>query len=136
MVVAGTRQGWWRPLPAPHGDTAAFIDAAKARFAAESKGNIALALLANGRVVGTYFASHGKPVDGQSLFQVASLSKAASISTHRSRAISSAGSCRQADSTTMPLQCGACSATRRASPTGSAISASRRDGHRNRSRSH
>jgi CubicO group peptidase (beta-lactamase class C family) len=75
MVVAGTRQGWWRPLPAPHGDAAAFIDAAKARFAAESKGNIALALLANGRVVGTYFASHGKPVDGQSLFQVASLSK-------------------------------------------------------------
>lgn len=75
LVGVGTRYGWVRPLPAPHADTAAFIDHAKARFATESKGNIALALLVNGKVAGTYFASHGRPVDGQSLFQVASMSK-------------------------------------------------------------
>ncbi len=75
LVAVGTRDGWWRPLPAPRGDSVAFLDAAKSRFAAESKGNIALALLANGRVAATWYASHGRPVDGRSLFQVASMSK-------------------------------------------------------------
>jgi CubicO group peptidase (beta-lactamase class C family) len=75
IVAAGTRGGWWRPLPAPHGDTAGFVAAARARFAAESKGDIALALLVKGRVAATYYASHGRPVDGGSLFQVASMSK-------------------------------------------------------------
>ena len=75
LVVVGTREGWWRPLPAPHGDTAGFIATAKARFAAESKGDIALALLVKGRVAGTLYISHGRPVDGSSLFQVASMSK-------------------------------------------------------------
>jgi len=75
LVVAGTRKGLWRPLPAPHGDTAGFIATAKARFAAESKGDIALALLVKGRVAGTLYISHGRPVDGSSLFQVASMSK-------------------------------------------------------------
>lgn len=75
FVAVGTRDGWWRPLPAPHGDSTAFLAAAKARYAAESKGNIALTLIAHGEVAGTYFASHGRAVDGQSLFQVASMSK-------------------------------------------------------------
>ncbi len=75
FVVAGTREGWWRPLPAPRGDTTGFIAAAKARFSAESKGDIALALLENGRVVGALALSHGRPVDSSSLFQVASMSK-------------------------------------------------------------
>jgi CubicO group peptidase (beta-lactamase class C family) len=75
VVVFGTREGWWRPLPAPHGDVASFVDAAKARYAKESKGNIALAVLTDGRVAGTFFASHGRPVDGATLFQVASMSK-------------------------------------------------------------
>lgn len=75
FVAVGTRDGWWRPLPAPHGDDAAFIAAASARYAGESKGNIALTLIANGQVAGTFFASHGHAIDGQSLFQVASMSK-------------------------------------------------------------
>jgi len=75
LVVVGTREGWWRPLPAPHGDTAGFIATAKARFAAESRGDIALAVLVKGRVAGTLTLSHGRPVDGSSLFQVASMSK-------------------------------------------------------------
>jgi len=75
FVGAGTREGWWRPLPAPRGDTAGFIAAAKTRFNAESKGDIAMALLKDGRVAGTLYLSHGRPVDGRSLFQVASMSK-------------------------------------------------------------
>lgn len=75
FVAVGTREGWWRPLPAPRGDTAAFIAAAKTRFNAESKGDIAMALLKNGHVAGTLYLSHGRPVDGRSLFQVASMSK-------------------------------------------------------------
>jgi CubicO group peptidase (beta-lactamase class C family) len=75
VVAFGTREGWWRPLPAPRGDAAAFLKAAETRYAAESKGNIAMAVLDHGHVAGTYFASRGRPVDGQSLFQVASMSK-------------------------------------------------------------
>ncbi|MBL6939740.1 MAG: beta-lactamase family protein [Alphaproteobacteria bacterium] len=74
-VGLGTREGWWRPLPAPRGDAAAFLKAAEARYASESRGNVAMAILVNGRVAVTYFSSHGRPVDGQSLFQVASMSK-------------------------------------------------------------
>jgi len=73
LVVAGTRESWWRP--APRGDTMAFLASAKARFAAESKGDIALALIENGRVARTWQASYGRPVDSSSLFQVASMSK-------------------------------------------------------------
>lgn len=75
LVGIGTREGWWRPLPAPRGDAAAFIAAEQARYARESKGNIALALIAHGRVAGEFLASHGKPVDRDTLFQVASMSK-------------------------------------------------------------
>ncbi|MBS0471167.1 MAG: beta-lactamase family protein [Proteobacteria bacterium] len=75
VVAMGTRDGWWRPLPAPHGDVAGFITAEKARYLTESKGNIALAVLSDGHVAGTYFNAHGRPVDGASLFQVASMSK-------------------------------------------------------------
>jgi len=75
LVVTGAREGWWRPMPAPRGDVAAFLAAEKAVIARESKGNVALTLLADGRVAGEYFASRGKSVDRDTLFQVASMSK-------------------------------------------------------------
>ncbi len=75
LVAVGTRDGWWRPMPAAPGDIKGFVASAAARYRTESKGNIALAVLDHGRVAQTFFASHGKPVDGASLFQVASLSK-------------------------------------------------------------
>lgn len=75
LVVAGAREGWWRPMPAPQGDAAAFLTAEKVRIARESRGDVALALLANGHVAAEYFASHGRTVDRDSLFQVASMSK-------------------------------------------------------------
>lgn len=75
VVAFGAREGWLRPVPAAPGDTAGFMSWAEGRYAAESRGNFAMVLLDDGEVAQTYFASHGRPVDQNSLFQVASLSK-------------------------------------------------------------
>ena len=75
VVAGGAREGWWRPMPAAQGDTAGFMRWAEARYAAESRGNIAIVLLDDGDVAQTYYASHGREVDGDSVFQVASMSK-------------------------------------------------------------
>jgi CubicO group peptidase (beta-lactamase class C family) len=48
---------------------------AQGRYAAQTHGNIAIVLLDNGEVAQGYYASHGRAVDADSLFQVASLSK-------------------------------------------------------------
>jgi CubicO group peptidase (beta-lactamase class C family) len=52
-----------------------FIAAAHARIDRASTGNVVFVLLANGEVVDTYSASFGKPVNADSVFQVASISK-------------------------------------------------------------
>ncbi len=75
LVVAGARDGWLRPMPAAKGDNAGFVRWAESRYAAQSQGNIAIVLLDDGAIAQTYFGSHGRPVDADSLFQVASLSK-------------------------------------------------------------
>jgi CubicO group peptidase (beta-lactamase class C family) len=75
LVAAGAREGWCRAMPAPKGDTAGFLHWAEGRYAAESKGDIAMVLLDHGRVAGSYFDSHGRAVDANTLFQVASMSK-------------------------------------------------------------
>ncbi|MDO8288370.1 MAG: serine hydrolase domain-containing protein [Parvibaculum sp.] len=75
LVVGGAREGWWRAMPAAKGDTAGFLNWAEGRYATESKGNIAIVLLNRGQIAETFYASHGQPVDGNSLFQVASMSK-------------------------------------------------------------
>jgi CubicO group peptidase (beta-lactamase class C family) len=75
VVAAGAREGWWRAMPAAKGDAAGFLRWAESRYDTESNGNFAMVLLDRGHVAGTYFASHGRAVDGDSLFQVASLSK-------------------------------------------------------------
>lgn len=75
VVVTGTVEGWWRQPLAPFGNLAAFRAAAIADINANSRGNAAFVLLQNGRVAGSHFVSRGKPVDGDSRFQVASMSK-------------------------------------------------------------
>ncbi|MDO8914009.1 MAG: serine hydrolase domain-containing protein [Phenylobacterium sp.] len=75
LVGAGTLEGWWRRPLAPQGDTAAFAAAADRMIAAESTGNLAFTLIEQGRPVHERFASKGAPVDRDTLFQVASLSK-------------------------------------------------------------
>lgn len=75
LIAAAVLQGWsHRPL-APRGDTAAFATAAVARIESEGVGNAAFVLLDDGRVVAEHFQSIGEPVDRETLFQVASLSK-------------------------------------------------------------
>lgn len=75
LVAVGAREGWWRPMPAPRGDTAGFMHWAQERYTAQTHGNIAIVLLDNGEAAQSYYASHGRPVDADTLFQVASLSK-------------------------------------------------------------
>lgn len=75
LVAFGAREGWLRPMPAARGDTAGFVSWVEGRYAAQSRGNIAVVLLDDGEVAQFYSASHGRPVDGATLFQVASLSK-------------------------------------------------------------
>lgn len=75
LVAVGAREGWLRAMPAAKGDTAGFLRWAESRYEEESKGNFAIVLLDHGRVAETYFAAHGRAVDGDSLFQAASMSK-------------------------------------------------------------
>ncbi len=75
LVVAGTVEGWWRQPLAPFGDTSAFQTAAVAEIDTKHKGNVAYALMSKGSIAASYFVSAGKPVDGDTRFQVASMSK-------------------------------------------------------------
>jgi CubicO group peptidase (beta-lactamase class C family) len=75
LVGLGARNGWLREEPARAGDSAGFVRWASSQYARESKGNIAIVLLDQGRPAHRFFASHGRTVDEHTLFQVASLSK-------------------------------------------------------------
>ncbi|UPT62517.1 MAG: beta-lactamase family protein [Hyphomonadaceae bacterium JAD_PAG50586_4] len=75
LIGVGVVQGWsHRPL-APRGETSAFTTAALARIESEDAGNAAFVLLDDGRVVSEHFQSIGEPLNRDTLFQVASLSK-------------------------------------------------------------
>lgn len=74
-VFFGALEGWGRRPLAPRGDAAAFASAVEARLKAESKGNAAFILIDDGRPVASAFLSRGAPVDRDTRFQVASLSK-------------------------------------------------------------
>lgn len=77
FTVVATVHDWWRQPIAPRGDVDAFGEAA--RLVAEDRlaGNIAMALLSEGRVVAQHFASIAaeERIAADTVFQVASLSK-------------------------------------------------------------
>ena len=75
VFVGGTIEGWWRTPIAPAGDTKAFLAAAIGEIDTKHRGNVAFVLLQRGAVVGDHFVSLGKPVDRDTRFQVASMSK-------------------------------------------------------------
>ncbi len=75
LVFAATLQGWFRPAVAPEGDVAAFNSAAVSMLDSGNVGNVAYQLMRDGEVVSEHYLSVGNPVDGDTLFQVASLSK-------------------------------------------------------------
>ena len=75
LIGLGVLEGWSRRPLAPRGDASAFVAAAQARIEQGNVGNAAFVLLDDGRVVAEHFVSAGEPVDRDTLFQVASLSK-------------------------------------------------------------
>lgn len=75
VVVFGTLEGWGHKSLAPPGDPRQFVTAAVAEIEANSRGNVAFVLIEDGKVYDEYYASKGKPVHADTLFQVASLSK-------------------------------------------------------------
>ena len=75
LVLVGTLSGWGRPTLAPRGDLAAFSKAAVEQIDSNSHGNAAFALISGGELYSEHFHSVGTPVDRDTLFQVASLSK-------------------------------------------------------------
>ena len=75
IIVFGALEGWGRKPLASFGDDAAFADAISNRLRAETVGNAALILVKAGQPVHEVFVSKGAPVDRDTRFQVASLSK-------------------------------------------------------------
>jgi len=75
LVLVGCIEGWGRQRLAPPGNVPAFESAATDQIKSNNRGNIAFILLGGGQRRSHFFASVGQAVDGDSRFQVASLSK-------------------------------------------------------------
>ena len=75
IVGYGALEGWGRMPIAAFGDDKAFAAAISSRLKSEYVGNAALILVRGGQPVHEVFVSKGAPVDRDTRFQVASLSK-------------------------------------------------------------
>ena len=75
LVVFGAIEGWGRPYLSPKGQTDEFAAAIADRLDKEAKGNAAFIHVEQGRPVSEHFVTRGLPVDRDTQFQVASLSK-------------------------------------------------------------
>ncbi len=75
LAFFGTTNGWLRAPLAPVGDMPSFMNAASEVIDKDYQGNAAFVLVSGGEIIGDHFVSIGDPVDQDTLFQVASLSK-------------------------------------------------------------
>ena len=75
LILFGATEGWGRARLAPAGETAPFAAAVAARLDRDAVGNAAFILVDDGVPVSEHFVSRGVPVDRDTQFQVASLSK-------------------------------------------------------------
>ncbi len=75
VVGIGLLEGWWRSPLVPRGDTQAFMNALVREVETTRAGNVGLALIEDGSVYAEHMSSVGEPVDRDTVFQVASLSK-------------------------------------------------------------
>jgi CubicO group peptidase (beta-lactamase class C family) len=75
LIFFGTSEGWWKQPLAPRGDAARFMEAARELVDAGNRGNAVFALLDGGSVYDVHAVSVGTPVDANTVFQTASLSK-------------------------------------------------------------
>jgi len=75
LVLTASLQGWFASPIAPRGDARAFMDALVGRISNAGVGNVAVALIEDGHVFDRHCRTVGDPVDAQTLFQMASVSK-------------------------------------------------------------
>jgi CubicO group peptidase (beta-lactamase class C family) len=75
IIFFGTQNGWWHKPIAEQGHPKAYINAVKEELNEQFVGNLALAVIKNGLVEDEEFHTAGKPVDRNTVFQIASLSK-------------------------------------------------------------
>ena len=75
IVFWGTLEGWFHKPIAKQNTSQSFIEAIKKEIDKQFVGNLAMALFKDGTVEYEKFHSAGKPVDRNTVFQVASLSK-------------------------------------------------------------
>lgn len=75
LVLMATWYGWWRQPLAEPGDATGFMEAARQQVDAGNRGNAVVRLIEGGETVGEHFASIGAPVDAETVFQAASVSK-------------------------------------------------------------
>ena len=75
LVFFGRSQGWLRKPLAPPNNAEAFVEAMKHEISSAPHGNVALAIIEDGKLQHEYYTSIGEPVDANSLFQIASVSK-------------------------------------------------------------
>ena len=75
VVLVGFSEGWARPPLTGSKAPSEFLAAARSYAEQAGFGNLALVLIEDGTVAAAHYASAGRPVGPDSLFQVASLSK-------------------------------------------------------------
>ncbi|WP_417485064.1 serine hydrolase domain-containing protein [Maricaulis salignorans] len=75
LIFTGTVNGWTRTALAEPGDVSGFLQAATEMIDTDHHGNLGFAMLENGEIAGEYYVSVGAPIDRDTSFQVASLSK-------------------------------------------------------------
>ena len=74
-VFFAASEGWFKSPIVKSASSAAFIEAVEKTVTENHTGNISMVLIEGGDIAGRYSMSAGTPVDGSSIFQVASLGK-------------------------------------------------------------
>ncbi len=75
VVGYGVLAGWWHRGLVRGSDTPSFMAAARTMVSSEPHGDVAVALVSKGRVADEYYSSVVGPVDRETVFPVASMSK-------------------------------------------------------------
>nr|MDJ0812872.1 hypothetical protein [Woeseiaceae bacterium] len=73
LLILAASQGWTKRAVAPNGDWDAFAQVAVETIEASNAGNAAFILIRDGEVIDEYFTSVGNPMNGDTLFQMASV---------------------------------------------------------------
>ncbi|MEP5766354.1 MAG: serine hydrolase domain-containing protein [Halieaceae bacterium] len=75
LALYGGLSGWWLDPITERGDSRQFMDAAISMIGESSPGSVALVLIEDGEVYDEYYHSAGAPINADTVFATASLSK-------------------------------------------------------------